>query len=227
MLSPLVLVPFLRGRWPPHIAGMEMLTSVNVNGYYPSFTRLTLNELAIIVAFWVESSLRGAKTVNSRSRWGKLWLLQPSTLCWALLLGTPQSCPCQTVTQTLAASLGPIGKLSLPASVALKNSGTTFATSYTGTVSVSYKVRTSASTGSGAITAQATSDFSPTTGPKVSKRRSVLLMRERVTGYCLHGPSHRQHQFSDFRPRCRRRGLYRHRLQWNEPEHDECHICRH
>ncbi len=51
----------------------------------------------------------------------------------------------------------------------LSNSGgTTFAVPFTGTTNFTYKVRTTASGGSGAITAQVTTDFSGTGAPSVA-----------------------------------------------------------
>ncbi|MBI3665744.1 MAG: hypothetical protein HY236_05870 [Acidobacteria bacterium] len=48
----------------------------------------------------------------------------------------------------------------------LTTTGTIF-NDYTGTTSFTYKVRTTASTGSGSITLKVTSDFSPSNGPSV------------------------------------------------------------
>jgi hypothetical protein len=71
-----------------------------------------------------------------------------------------------TATQSLSASLSPIGKVSVPSSVSLTHAGTTFA-AYTAVLSVSYRVRTSPS-GGGTITVKAGSDFTPTGGPLLS-----------------------------------------------------------
>src|ERR1035438_6466821 len=71
-----------------------------------------------------------------------------------------------TTTQSLSASLSPIGKVSVPSSVSLSHVGTTFA-AYTATLSVSYRVRTTPS-GGGTITMQAGSDFTPAGGPLLS-----------------------------------------------------------
>jgi hypothetical protein len=87
---------------------------------------------------------------------------------FSLVLGTPTSfyAATATATQSLSASLSPIGKVSVPSSVSLTHTGTTFA-DFSATMSVSYRVRTT-STGSGSITLQAGSDFSPSGGPLVS-----------------------------------------------------------
>ena len=71
----------------------------------------------------------------------------------------------QTATQNLTGQIDAIGKLSVTPSLSLTNTGTTFVP-YSGTVSVSYRVRTTPS-GSGSITLQATSDFSPAGGPSI------------------------------------------------------------
>ncbi len=67
-------------------------------------------------------------------------------------------------TQTLSLTLQAAGLLySVPASVTLTNTGTTFA-AYTGAVTLDYRARTTASTGSGTITVQATTDFACASG---------------------------------------------------------------
>lgn len=71
-----------------------------------------------------------------------------------------------STTQQLSAQLGPIGKLSVPTSLLLTGSGTTFV-AFSGSLSVSYRVRTT-SGGGGTITLRATSDFSPAGGPLIS-----------------------------------------------------------
>jgi hypothetical protein len=52
------------------------------------------------------------------------------------------------------------------ATTALTNAGTF--TDYTGTTNLTYKIRTGKTTGTGAITLQVTSDFSPAGGPSVT-----------------------------------------------------------
>jgi hypothetical protein len=72
-----------------------------------------------------------------------------------------------TATQTLSATISAYGELSVPSTASVTNSGTTFV-AYTGSTTVSYKIRTTALTGSGSLTVQATTDFSPTGGPSIA-----------------------------------------------------------
>ena len=72
----------------------------------------------------------------------------------------------KTATQTLSASISAIGKLSVPASATLTGGGPTFP-SFTASVTVSYRIRTTPS-GSGSITGQVTSNFSPAGGPSAA-----------------------------------------------------------
>jgi hypothetical protein len=72
-----------------------------------------------------------------------------------------------TATQTLSAQINAISKLSVPASLTVTHAGTTFV-AYTGNLTVSYRARTTASTGSGSLTVKATADFSPTGGPSIA-----------------------------------------------------------
>ena len=93
-----------------------------------------------------------------------------NTICFAaLLLAVPMAgiADTQTTTQTLAASISPAGKLSVPANVTLTNSTTRFG-DFSGSLSVSYWARTSAA-GAGSVTVQAGSAFSPPTGPAVTQ----------------------------------------------------------
>jgi hypothetical protein len=85
------------------------------------------------------------------------------------LLGIPAhfQAATSTATQSLTATLSPIGKVSVPSSVSLTHVGSTFA-SFGASVSVSYKVRTTPSGTGGSITMQAGSDFTPTGGPLLS-----------------------------------------------------------
>ena len=72
-----------------------------------------------------------------------------------------------TTTQTLSAQINALGKVSVPSSLTLTSAGTTFV-AYSGNLSVSYRARTTAGTGSGSLTMQATADFSPAGGPSVT-----------------------------------------------------------
>jgi hypothetical protein len=90
-----------------------------------------------------------------------------AALC--LTLAAPARFPASTstVTQSLSASLSPIGEVSVPSSISLTHAGTTFAT-YTAVLAVSYLVRTTPSGSGGSITMEAASDFSPAGGPLLS-----------------------------------------------------------
>ena len=72
-----------------------------------------------------------------------------------------------TTTQTLSAQINAIGKLSVPASLTVTSAGTTFV-AYSGNLTVSYRARTTAATGSGSLTLRATADFSPAGGPSIA-----------------------------------------------------------
>lgn len=97
---------------------------------------------------------------------GKLALRR--TTPWLLLaLGSlPAGGGTGTATETLSATLTPIGALSSPATASLSKSLNSFQP-FTASVPVSYQVRTTP-TGSGAITLQVASDFSPTGGPSAA-----------------------------------------------------------
>jgi hypothetical protein len=99
------------------------------------------------------------------------WRLE-QLAAFAVLLFVPMAAQAvtATATQTLTASLSPIGKVSVLASLSLTHAGTTFV-AFTGSIPVSFRARTNPG-GSGAITVQATSDFSPSGGPSVAS--SVL-----------------------------------------------------
>jgi hypothetical protein len=71
-----------------------------------------------------------------------------------------------TTTQTLTASIGAISKVSVPFGLTLSPTGTFFSP-FTVSMTMNYRARTTSS-GSGNITAKATSDFTPTGGPSVS-----------------------------------------------------------
>ncbi len=71
-----------------------------------------------------------------------------------------------TAGQTLTATLSPVGALSTPGTATLSTSSNTFQP-FTATVPVSYQIRTTP-VGSGTITLQVTSDFTPSGGPAAS-----------------------------------------------------------
>ena len=98
-------------------------------------------------------------------------LLQGAGRIWtilALIFSFPALCIADIgiTTQTLAADIYPIGSISVTPSASLYTVGTTFQ-SYTGTVTVSYWVRTTTG-GGGSVTLKAGSDFAPSGGPSVS-----------------------------------------------------------
>ena len=87
------------------------------------------------------------------------------TAPWLLLALTslPAGGGTGTATETLSATLSPVGALTTPATATLTTSSHTFQ-SFAATFPVSYQVRTTP-VGSGKITVQVTKDFSPTGGP--------------------------------------------------------------
>ena len=79
-----------------------------------------------------------------------------------------------TTTQTLNATVVPLGGLvtltsSLPLSKATSSSG-----SFTGSMSISYRARTTQGSGQGAITLKATSDFTPSGGPSITQPPTAM-----------------------------------------------------
>ena len=91
----------------------------------------------------------------------------------ALLL-VPSSCLAQnTTTQRLEVDIVPLGALFTQSTpVALIKSNSNFNT-FTGTMILSYRARTSKWSGHGAITVKATTDFTPTGGPSISRPPSA------------------------------------------------------
>jgi len=90
-----------------------------------------------------------------------------AVLCLTLASPARFQAATATATQSLSASISPIGKVSVPSSISLTDVGSTFA-SYAATLSVSYKVRTTPQGTGGSITMEAGSDFTPTGGPLLS-----------------------------------------------------------
>lgn len=86
-----------------------------------------------------------------------------ATVC---LAGLPLGGNTLSTSQSVSVSLQAAGKLSVTSSASLVRGGAPFS-DFTVTVPVSYKARTT-STGSGAITVQASGEFSPTGGPTVA-----------------------------------------------------------
>jgi hypothetical protein len=107
------------------------------------------------------SALRGLWRPLSR----RLALL-PAVITLLLLTGVAQAQ--NTVTQTLSATIVPLGGLfSVPSSLPLTNTGANF-NAFTGTITLSYRARTTQGAGQGTITVKATSDFTPSGGPSVA-----------------------------------------------------------
>ncbi len=84
--------------------------------------------------------------------------------CAATLLGQFAT----TGTTTVSVTVGAEAAIRIDTSTTtLTTAATTFA-AYTGTTSLTYKIRTTQSTGTGAITSRVTTDFAPTGGPSVA-----------------------------------------------------------
>jgi hypothetical protein len=78
-----------------------------------------------------------------------------------------------TVTQTLNATIVPLGGLfTLTSPLILTKSSTTL-NAYTGIMTLSYRARTRQGSGQGTITVKATSDFTPAGGPSIAKPPST------------------------------------------------------
>ena len=92
-------------------------------------------------------------------------------LCTCLMLGLAGAAHAQfaaTGTTTVSVSIAPEAALQInTATSTLSAAGTTFNNNYTGTTSLTYKVRTTKAGGSGTITLKVTTDFSPAGGPSV------------------------------------------------------------
>jgi hypothetical protein len=90
-----------------------------------------------------------------------------------LLASIPLEASTVTTTQTLQATIVPLGGLfTLTSPLALTRTGATL-NGFTGTMTLSYLARTSQGTGQGTITVKATADFTPAGGPSIAKPPSV------------------------------------------------------
>jgi hypothetical protein len=107
-----------------------------------------------------ESSVKDAASRRSRLR-----ARGRAIRCAALLCLTPCAGfgDILTTTQTLSANVSPAGKITVPGSVTLTSLGSKFGM-FSGALLVSYWARTSDG-GSGSVTVNASSEFSPTGGP--------------------------------------------------------------
>lgn len=91
-------------------------------------------------------------------------------LAFALLAsaGTARAQFATTGTTTVSVAIAPEAALQINTSTStLTAAGTTFNANYTGSTSLTYKVRTTKVGGSGTITLKVTTDFSPAGGPSV------------------------------------------------------------
>jgi hypothetical protein len=96
--------------------------------------------------------------------------LQPALLkAVGVFLLLPGCLPAQSaITQTLQATIVPLGDLFLQAAPAVLTKPSTSFNSFTGTITLTYRARTSQGTGQGAITVKATADFAPAGGPSIA-----------------------------------------------------------
>ena len=90
----------------------------------------------------------------------------PAALLASAVLASPMAADSASMGQTVTISISPSAKLSVPSSAGLVSIGTIFSP-YAAAITVSYRARTS-STGSGTLTLQAASNFSPAGGPSLS-----------------------------------------------------------
>jgi hypothetical protein len=86
------------------------------------------------------------------------------------------SLPClaqNTATQTLRATIVPLGGLYIQATPVVLIKPSTNFNSFAGTITLSYRARTSQGTGHGVITVKATADFTPAGGPSIANPPSA------------------------------------------------------
>jgi hypothetical protein len=76
-------------------------------------------------------------------------------------------------TTALTVTVGAEASLNITAATPLSTSGTTFSSAYTGTTSLTYKIRTTKVGGTGSITLKVTSEFAGTGGPSVGTPPTV------------------------------------------------------
>jgi hypothetical protein len=88
-------------------------------------------------------------------------ILAGAILCGPALYGQ------STGTTTVSVTVGVEATVSINTTTTTLTSSTAFA-DYTGNTSLTYKIRTNPSSGTGTITAQVTTDFSPAGGPSVA-----------------------------------------------------------
>src|SRR5580658_9712476 len=96
-------------------------------------------------------------------------LLTLASVAFALAPNSAFAQSTATQTQTLEATIVPLGRLvTLSSSLVLKKSTST-PNSYSGILTIQYAARTSQGAGQGTITVEATKDFTPTSGPSIAK----------------------------------------------------------
>jgi hypothetical protein len=91
----------------------------------------------------------------------------------ALLLLPVFSLAQNTVTQTLSATVVPLGGLFLQSTPLVLTKGSASANSFSGTITLSYRARTRQGTGQGTITVEAKADFAPALGPSIANPPSA------------------------------------------------------
>ena len=95
---------------------------------------------------------------------GKLTLRHAAPWLLLALTSLPAGGGTGTATETLSATLSPVGALTTPATATLSKTTTTFLP-FTATVPVNYQIRTTPTGSGGTITLKVASDFSPSGGP--------------------------------------------------------------
>lgn len=84
-----------------------------------------------------------------------------------VILGATAGTPVvQTITENVSLTLASAGKVSVPSTMTLTTSGTTF-NNFTGSLTVNFKARTT-QVGSATLTLDASSDFTPSGGPSAA-----------------------------------------------------------
>jgi hypothetical protein len=92
-----------------------------------------------------------------------------------------------TGTQTLRVNLAPNAKLSAtPSTATLKATGGIFS-NFAATVTLQYKIRTMISSGSSSLTANATGEFAPATGPRIGNGDLTLTCSGATLGTACSG----------------------------------------
>jgi hypothetical protein len=93
--------------------------------------------------------------------------LRTLIVLWGIMTAPLAHSATAYVAQTLNAQLAAIGKVSVPGSISLAATGTVFNT-YSNSLTISYRIRSTGTGTGGTITVKASADFSPGGGPAVS-----------------------------------------------------------